>query len=72
MLANDFAGEAYVALNTVPGINGEGVSGFSMLRPIGLPLTQPRKMGGTDNIQLFLSKNCVHVCDKGMQFLCHF
>ena len=46
MLANDFAGEAYVALNTVPGINGEGVSGFSMLRPIGLPLTQPRKMGG--------------------------
>lgn len=48
MLANDFAGEGFLALNTVAGIQGEEVSGFSALRPLRLPLTQPRKGGGND------------------------
>ena len=52
MLANDFAGEGFLALNTVPGIQGEEVSGFSALRPVRLPLTQPRKLGGKINLEM--------------------
>ncbi len=43
MVANDFAGEAYLSLNSIPGISGEEITGFSALTPISLTLTQPRR-----------------------------
>ena len=46
MVANDFAGEAYLSLNNIPGISGEEISGFSALTPISIPLTQPRRGRG--------------------------
>ena len=46
MVANDFAGEAYLSLNSISGVNGEEVSGFSALTPVTLVLTQPRRSTG--------------------------
>ena len=46
MVSNDFAGEAFLSLNTIPGISGEEISGFSALTPLTMTLTQPRKSGG--------------------------
>ena len=43
LVANDFAGEAFLSLNTIPGISGEEISGFSALTPLSLPLTQPKR-----------------------------
>ena len=43
MLANDFAGEVYFSLSNIPGITGDDISGFTALKPITLPLMQPRK-----------------------------
>ncbi|KAI0242476.1 BAI1-associated protein 3 [Lamellibrachia satsuma] len=43
MLANDFAGEVYLSLSSIPGITGGDISGFTALKPITLPLMQPRK-----------------------------
>ena len=49
MLTNDFAGEAFLSLNTIPGISGEEISGFSALTPLTMTLTQPRRSGGKFN-----------------------
>ena len=46
MLANDFAGEVYLSLNTITGVNGEHVAGFSALAPACLALTQPLSSSG--------------------------
>lgn len=46
MVSNDFAGEAFLSLNTIPGISGEEISGFSALTPLTMTLTQPTKSGG--------------------------
>ena len=46
MMTNDFAGEAYLSLNNIPGISGEDISGFSALTPNTLILTQPRRGKG--------------------------
>ncbi|KAK2182622.1 hypothetical protein NP493_345g04038 [Ridgeia piscesae] len=43
MLANDFAGEVFLSLGSIPGITGGDISGFTALKPLTLPLMQPRK-----------------------------
>ncbi|ELU07462.1 hypothetical protein CAPTEDRAFT_226475 [Capitella teleta] len=42
-MTNDFGGEVFLSLNTIPGISGEEVSGFTALTPLTVPLTQPMK-----------------------------
>ncbi|KAK3090649.1 hypothetical protein FSP39_013399 [Pinctada imbricata] len=39
---NDFAGEAYVSLADIPGVDGEDVTGFEALSVVTLPLMQPK------------------------------
>ncbi|KAK3090476.1 hypothetical protein FSP39_012170 [Pinctada imbricata] len=42
---NDFAGEAYVSLADIPGVDGEDVTGFEALSVVTLPLMQPKHKG---------------------------
>ena len=42
---NDFAGEAYVCMADIPGVDGEEVSGFEALSVVSLPLMQPKHKG---------------------------
>ena len=40
---NDFAGEVFMALRDIPGVDGDNVSGFEALHKVVLPLTQPSR-----------------------------
>lgn len=40
---NDFAGEVFMALSDIPGVDGDEVTGYEALNVITLPLTQPGK-----------------------------
>ncbi|XP_052791167.1 BAI1-associated protein 3-like isoform X2 [Mya arenaria] len=40
---NDFAGEVFMALSEIPGVDGDEVSGYEALNVVTLPLTQPSK-----------------------------
>ena len=40
---NDFAGEVYMSLSDIPGVDGDEVSGYEALNVITLPLMQPAK-----------------------------
>lgn len=42
---NDFAGEAYVDLCNIPGVDGQDISGFDALAITALPLMQPKHKG---------------------------
>ncbi|XP_046560187.1 BAI1-associated protein 3-like isoform X1 [Haliotis rubra] len=42
---NDFAGEVYLAMEDVPGVSGEEVTGYDALSIISLPLIQPKHKG---------------------------
>lgn len=55
--ANDFAGEAFLSLNNIPGVS-EGIDNFHGLKPIELVLMQQRdKREGIDNMTwIFLIK----------------
>lgn len=44
---NDFAGEAYVDLCNIPGVDGQDISGFDALAITALPLMQPQHKGST-------------------------
>lgn len=44
---NDFAGEAYVDLCNIPGVDGQDISGFDALAITALPLMQPQHKGNT-------------------------
>lgn len=50
MLANDFAGEVFLSLNAITGVNGEQIAGFSALAPTCMALTQPLKAAGNSRI----------------------
>ena len=43
LLTDDFAGEAFLSFNTIPGISREEISGFSALTPLNLSLTHPKR-----------------------------
>ncbi|KAK3599282.1 hypothetical protein CHS0354_028639 [Potamilus streckersoni] len=47
---NDFAGEVYLSLQEVPGVDGQEVTGFEALNIMSLPLMQPKakKFGALD------------------------
>lgn len=40
---NDFAGEVYMSLADVPGVDGDEVTGYEALSVVSLPLMQPPK-----------------------------
>ncbi|XP_064617037.1 BAI1-associated protein 3-like [Liolophura sinensis] len=42
MFQNDFAGEAFLSLREIPGVDGEEVTGYDALHEIQLPLAQPK------------------------------
>lgn len=42
---NDFAGEAYVHMADVPGVDGDEITGFEALNVKSLPLMQPKHKG---------------------------
>ena len=44
---NDFAGEAYVDLCNIPGVDGQDISGFDALAITALPLMQPKHKGNS-------------------------
>ncbi|XP_070581067.1 BAI1-associated protein 3-like isoform X2 [Ptychodera flava] len=48
ILTNDFAGEAYLPLNDIPGLSSEIPAGFEKLKTISLILSQPQASSGND------------------------
>ena len=52
LMTNDFAGEVYLSLNTIPGISGEEVSGFSPLSPCHSP--SPRRAKAVSTWLLYI------------------
>ena len=40
---NDFAGEVYLPLADIPGVDGDEVTGYEALNVVSLPLMQPTK-----------------------------
>ena len=43
LFENDFAGEVYIPLAEIPGVDGDEVTGYEALSVITLPLMQPKK-----------------------------
>jgi len=40
---NDFAGEIFMPLAEIPGVDGDNVSGYEALNVITMPMMQPRE-----------------------------
>ena len=49
---NDFAGEVYMSLADIPGVNGDEVTGYEALSVVNLPLMQPPKKSKNSGISL--------------------
>lgn len=56
---NDFAGEVFMALRDIPGVDGDEVTGYEALNVVTLPLTQPsrkRKLSSLALLTLLFSE----------------
>ena len=48
---NDFAGEVYMSLADIPGVDGDEVTGYEALSVVNLPLMQPPKKSKCYNLK---------------------
>lgn len=65
LTANDFAGEAFLALGSIPGVadTGAGVDNFHGLKPVELVLMQQHQKSGLEVASFFVvNKECDFLC----------
>ena len=64
MFQNDFAGEVYMSLADVPGVDGDEVTGYEALSVVTLPLMHPSKKS---KILVLIPILLIHVIHLGSQ-----